>query len=40
VKKYVKDRCALVDVEMKGVNQRGQLTAWVRDRDAAFARYS
>ena len=27
VKKYVKDRCALVDVEMKGVNQRGELTS-------------
>lgn len=27
VKKYVKDRCALVDIEMKGVNQRGQLTS-------------
>jgi acyl dehydratase len=27
VKKYVKDRCALVDIEMKGVNQRGELTS-------------
>ena len=27
VKKYVKDRCALVDIEMKGVNQRGALTS-------------
>jgi hypothetical protein len=27
VKKYVKDRCALVDVEMKGVNQRGEVTS-------------
>ena len=26
-KKYVKDRCALVDIEMKGVNQRGELTS-------------
>jgi acyl dehydratase len=25
VKKYMKDRCALVDIEMKGVNQRGEL---------------
>jgi acyl dehydratase len=27
VKKYVKDRCALVDIEMKGVNQRGDLSS-------------
>lgn len=27
VKKYVKDRCALVDVEMKGINQRGDLSS-------------
>ena len=27
VKKYVKDRCALVDIEMKGTNQRGELTS-------------
>jgi acyl dehydratase len=27
VKKYVKDRCALVDIEMKGINQRGDLTS-------------
>lgn len=27
VRKYVKDRCALVDIEMKGVNQRGELTS-------------
>jgi acyl dehydratase len=27
VKKYVKDRCALVDIEMKGVNQSGELTS-------------
>jgi acyl dehydratase len=27
VKKYVKDRCALVDIEMKGVNQRGDVTS-------------
>jgi acyl dehydratase len=27
VKKYVKDRCALVDIEMKGVNQRGELSS-------------
>lgn len=26
-KKYVKDRCALIDIEMKGVNQRGALTS-------------
>ena len=26
-KKYVKDRCALIDIEMKGVNQRGELTS-------------
>lgn len=26
-RKYVKDRCALVDIEMKGVNQRGELTS-------------
>jgi len=27
VKKYVKDRCALVDIDMKGTNQRGELTS-------------
>jgi acyl dehydratase len=27
VKKYVKDRCALVDIEMKGINQRGDLSS-------------
>jgi len=27
VKKYVKDRCALVDIEMKGINQRGELSS-------------
>lgn len=27
VKKYLKDRCALVDIEMRGTNQRGQLTS-------------
>ena len=27
VKKYVKDRCALIDIEMKGVNQRGELSS-------------
>ena len=27
VKKYVQDRAALLDVEMKGVNQRGELTS-------------
>jgi acyl dehydratase len=27
VKKYLKDRCALVDIEMKGTNQRGELTS-------------
>jgi acyl dehydratase len=27
VKKYVKDRSALVDIEMKGINQRGELTS-------------
>jgi hypothetical protein len=27
VKKYGKVRCALVDIEMKGINQRGQLTS-------------
>ena len=27
VKKYVKDRCALVDIDMKGVNQRGDVTS-------------
>ena len=26
-KKYVKDRCALVDIEMRGINQRGDLTS-------------
>ena len=24
---HVKDRCALVDIEMKGVNQRGELSS-------------
>jgi hypothetical protein len=27
VKKYVKDRCALIDIEMQGVNQRGEVTS-------------
>jgi hypothetical protein len=27
VKKYVKDRCALVDIEMTGINQEGKLTS-------------
>jgi acyl dehydratase len=27
VKKYVKDRCALVDIDMRGTNQRGELTS-------------
>jgi hypothetical protein len=27
VKKYMKDRCALIDIEMKGINQRGELTS-------------
>jgi|ERR1022692_1481818 acyl dehydratase len=27
VKKYIKDRCALVDIEMKGLNQRGELSS-------------
>ncbi len=27
VKKYVKDRCALVDIEMTGINQRGDLSS-------------
>ena len=27
VKKYVKDRCALIDIEMKGINQRGDLSS-------------
>ena len=27
VKKYVKDHCALIDIEMKGLNQRGDLTS-------------
>jgi hypothetical protein len=27
VKKYVKDRCALIDIEMTGINQRGELTS-------------
>jgi acyl dehydratase len=27
VKKYVKDRCALVDIEMKGTNQRGDVSS-------------
>ena len=27
VKKYVKDRCALVDIEMKGTNQRGEVSS-------------
>jgi len=27
VKKYVKDHCALVDIEMKGINQRGDLSS-------------
>lgn len=27
VKKYVKDRCALVDIDMKGINQRGELSS-------------
>lgn len=27
VKKYMKDRCALVDIEMKGINQRGDLSS-------------
>jgi acyl dehydratase len=27
VKKYIKDRCALVDIEMKGINQSGELTS-------------
>lgn len=26
VKKYVKDRCALVDIELQGVNQRGEVS--------------
>ncbi len=26
-KKYVKDRCALIDIEMKGINQRGDLSS-------------
>jgi hypothetical protein len=26
-KKYLKDRCALVDIEMRGTNQRGELTS-------------
>ncbi|MCC7487475.1 MAG: MaoC family dehydratase N-terminal domain-containing protein [Burkholderiales bacterium] len=26
-RKYVKDRCALIDIEMRGVNQRGELTS-------------
>ncbi|HSQ04537.1 MAG TPA: acyl dehydratase, partial [Burkholderiales bacterium] len=27
VKKYVKDRCALLDIEMAGKNQRGELSS-------------
>lgn len=27
VKKYVQDRCALLDIEMTGINQRGELTS-------------
>jgi acyl dehydratase len=27
VKKYAKDRCALVDIEMRGTNQRGELSS-------------
>ena len=27
VKKYVKDRCALIDIEMTGINQRGELSS-------------
>ena len=27
VKKYFKDRCALIDIEMKGINQRGDLSS-------------
>ena len=26
-KKYIKDRCALVDIEMKGANQRGDVSS-------------
>ena len=27
VKKYLKDKCALVDIEMKGINQLGDLSS-------------
>ena len=27
VKKYMKDKCALVDIEMTGINQRGDLSS-------------
>ena len=27
VRKYMKDRCALVDIEMNGINQRGDVSS-------------
>ena len=27
VKKYLKDRCAAIDIEMTGINQRGELSS-------------